>query len=497
MSDIFLSYAREDEALAERLALALEKQNWSVWWDRSIPAGRTFDEVIEEAIGATGCIIVLWSERSVASRWVRTEAEEGAKRGILVPIRIEDVEIPLAFRSIQAADLIGWDGRPGAPGFDALVVDIAAVVDRVKREEGQDGRQREAPEKRLAEIDEGRPAGLASARKDGAEKRRWQQDLLWAIAAIVLGIGILGLIVQLRSGHPGWNGTLDNDRFVVTRVFEGGGAERAGIQEGDVITGLDGTALPEWWALSQSPGVGDTHVLSIERAGQSLEVDLTFEGLPPRLSLLVVLFFALALVILASCLWAYLEMPSATSRCLALFGLSFCLAFLQFPAEGGAQRLWGSLLPPLIVLGFAFLVHFLLLFPKHRPLLDKSWGLKLVYFPAVVVAVVFVANHFLEIGLDRLIYPFAMGYLALAAVLVIHSYKTATRQVRTEQGLGLMLGGVILGLLPPLAWLLAKVYPIDLAMVLPLVDFYPLTLGLIPITFSFAAVRGQKTTVAA
>ncbi len=46
MSDIFISYARPDRPMAELIARALEAQGWSVWWDRVIPAGKTFDEVI-------------------------------------------------------------------------------------------------------------------------------------------------------------------------------------------------------------------------------------------------------------------------------------------------------------------------------------------------------------------------------------------------------------------------------------------------------------------
>jgi hypothetical protein len=33
MSDIFISYAREDRPRVERLAAALEQCGWSVWWD--------------------------------------------------------------------------------------------------------------------------------------------------------------------------------------------------------------------------------------------------------------------------------------------------------------------------------------------------------------------------------------------------------------------------------------------------------------------------------
>jgi hypothetical protein len=128
MSDIFISYASDDKSRVEPLAEALKARGWSVWWDRVIPAGKTFDDVIEEAVNAAKCIIVIWSDKSVSSRWVRTEAEEGANRQILMPVLIDNVTIPLAFRRIQAANLIGWQGNLHHPGFDQLVRDISSLI---------------------------------------------------------------------------------------------------------------------------------------------------------------------------------------------------------------------------------------------------------------------------------------------------------------------------------------------------------------------------------
>ena len=130
MSDIFISYSSEDRGKAKDIADALKQQGFSVWWDRSILPGETFDSVIEEALDAANCVIVLWSSTSVSSKWVKIEASEGDRRGILIPVLIDDVKIPLAFRRIQAADLRDWEGILPHPGFDMLLKAIADILGR-------------------------------------------------------------------------------------------------------------------------------------------------------------------------------------------------------------------------------------------------------------------------------------------------------------------------------------------------------------------------------
>ena len=130
MSDIFISYAKEDRGKAKDIAEALKQQGFSVWWDRSILPGETFDTVIEDALDTAKCVIVLWSKTSVYKEWVRTEASEGKQRGILIPVLIDDVKIPLAFRRIQAADLRDWEGKLPHPGFDNLLKAVAGILGR-------------------------------------------------------------------------------------------------------------------------------------------------------------------------------------------------------------------------------------------------------------------------------------------------------------------------------------------------------------------------------
>ena len=130
MSDIFLSYKSEDIEKAQKIAEAIEKKGYTVWWDRIIPPGRNFDEVIEEELDKAKCVVVLWSGKSVKSKWVKTEASEGDMRGILVPVQIEDVRPPLAFRLMEAAKLMDWDGTPQHYEFNLLIQSVKRALGR-------------------------------------------------------------------------------------------------------------------------------------------------------------------------------------------------------------------------------------------------------------------------------------------------------------------------------------------------------------------------------
>jgi len=128
MADIFISFASEDRSRAELLAKALKAQGWSVWWDRDIIPGRQFDQAIQEALTAAKCVVVLWSKKSITSDWVKEEADIGKKRQILVPAKIDSVELPFGFGRIQAADLTDWEADTDHTGFSRFKWAIANIV---------------------------------------------------------------------------------------------------------------------------------------------------------------------------------------------------------------------------------------------------------------------------------------------------------------------------------------------------------------------------------
>jgi len=130
MPDIFLSYNREDQTTARRFAEAFQAAGFDVWWDTTLRAGEAYDEVTEAALNEARAVVVLWSPRSAASRWVRAEATQADRNKTLVPVTIEACKRPIMFELTQTADLSHWQGEPADKAWLALLEDVKRFVER-------------------------------------------------------------------------------------------------------------------------------------------------------------------------------------------------------------------------------------------------------------------------------------------------------------------------------------------------------------------------------
>ncbi len=128
--DIFLSYNREDAATAKLFADAFAAEGLSVWWDATLRSGEAYDEVTEAALRGAKAVVVLWSPRSVVSRWVRAEATIADRCKTLVPVMIEACERPIMFELTQTAELSHWTGDPADRAWCAFLGDVRRFVGR-------------------------------------------------------------------------------------------------------------------------------------------------------------------------------------------------------------------------------------------------------------------------------------------------------------------------------------------------------------------------------
>ena len=117
MAEVFLSYAREDEARATQIATGLEALGLDVFWDNEIPPGQTWSDYIEGKLAVCRTVIVLWSVSSTKSQWVREEARMGRDKAKLIPVIIDGSPAPFGFGEVQAGDLSHWNGQADDPAW--------------------------------------------------------------------------------------------------------------------------------------------------------------------------------------------------------------------------------------------------------------------------------------------------------------------------------------------------------------------------------------------
>lgn len=124
---IFISYNHADRHFAENLAMNLVQNKHRVWIDRwELSAGDSLIDRIEEAVQGADAILVLLSNNSIESTWCRKELKSGLireleeKSVIVIPILIDDCEVPLFLREKLYVDLRKGDNEQFKLLLDSL-----------------------------------------------------------------------------------------------------------------------------------------------------------------------------------------------------------------------------------------------------------------------------------------------------------------------------------------------------------------------------------------
>ena len=138
MADVFVSYKAEDRRRVKPLVDGLHAHGLTVWWDAQIGGGDEWRRSIEQQLDIAKCVLVVWSKRSTGpeGRFVRDEASRAMERGAYLPVRIDNVRLPLGFGETQALQLAGWRGSRDDDGFQAVLAAVHAMVAGKPRETG-------------------------------------------------------------------------------------------------------------------------------------------------------------------------------------------------------------------------------------------------------------------------------------------------------------------------------------------------------------------------
>src|SRR5215475_3194084 len=130
MADVFISYSREDRPRAGQVAQALQGAGLNVFWDTEIPPGATWADYIESKLTQCKALVVLWSEHSAKSQWVREEARMARDRGKLIPAMLDNSPAPFGFGEVQAANLSAWTGDPNNTEWKRVLAAVQGALAR-------------------------------------------------------------------------------------------------------------------------------------------------------------------------------------------------------------------------------------------------------------------------------------------------------------------------------------------------------------------------------
>src|SRR6185437_3447017 len=128
---IFISYSHVDKDFVDNLAASLVKHDAHVWVDTwELNVGDSILNRVQEAIQDSSALLIVLSKASVASEWCKKELSAGLmreldeKRVVVLPVLIEDCEIPVFLREKMYADF----RKNFNSGLKALVEAVARVT---------------------------------------------------------------------------------------------------------------------------------------------------------------------------------------------------------------------------------------------------------------------------------------------------------------------------------------------------------------------------------
>jgi hypothetical protein len=126
--DIFVSYAREERWIAERLVEEFGRSGWTVFFDRDIAAGSNWNDILNRQLVNAKCVVVLWTQLSIGSDFVKHEASIAMHRERLVQVVINESQVPAPYVGEQSINIDAQSSQLDRKGVKLLLKSIGVRV---------------------------------------------------------------------------------------------------------------------------------------------------------------------------------------------------------------------------------------------------------------------------------------------------------------------------------------------------------------------------------
>jgi len=321
---------------------------------------------------------------------------------------------------------------------------------------------------------------------------------LFLLVALVLGVwGVFGALDVPKQPYSGYSSDADG---LVTEVDEDSPAAAAGMQVGDQVRSVAGVSMDDSDGQStlRRAEVGESRTIVVDRGGQEATLDLTYAR--SELSFGSYSGILMGVIFLLMGLWSFFKAPHAGTRRLALLGCCVGPIFLAGPylGPGFLSNLSAAVVVTGLAMGFALLFDFVIRSGKPNGYGEGGGGPAWLYWPAVLVALLFIALVIVQPDADgafATMIQFVVGayflvYFGGALFMVVRNHMKADAGLRASRGLGMMLAGAVIGLAPLTLAFLVGLLPGDVT--IPGGQYWSFGLVAVPITFALAAVKGGQ-----
>ena len=254
--DVFVSHSSRDKEVAERLAVALSVQGYSVWFDAwELLAGQNIVDAVYKGITASRFMVVLLSKQSVQSQWVISEftaarsQEIKAREVIILPVMIEACEIPGPLMGMRYVDFTAdWDR-----GLQEILDAIEGLATRQTGTPIQRSPSQITAHAEFGELDKWRSALEAEIASEGlGQGFSYKDALIGPIDATSVSIDrtlLIGVVDASKVRLRGGNGlSFPIDKYTTTDEIR----LPNGVRFIDTTFSLHGSEPFHFWQIEQT-----------------------------------------------------------------------------------------------------------------------------------------------------------------------------------------------------------------------------------------------------